>query len=124
MQSKQLTAQVIVDQNSHQTDKLFDYIIPEHLKADIFRGMRVLVPFGKGNKKLEAYVINIEEKVIDTEGFKEILDSLDYQPILSQEQIKMIFWMRNKYLCKYIEAIHCLIPAGIVNKEKKNLSFN
>ncbi|GAB6088304.1 primosomal protein N' [Alkaliphilus crotonatoxidans] len=121
MQSKQLTAQVIVDQNSHQTDKLFDYIIPEHLKADIFRGMRVLVPFGKGNKKLEAYVINIEEKVIDTEGFKEILDSLDYQPILSQEQIKMIFWMRNKYLCKYIEAIHCLIPAGIVNKEKKIL---
>ncbi len=123
MQSKQLTAQVIVDQNNHQTDKLFDYIIPDHLRAFIFRGMRVLVPFGRGNKKLEAYILNIEEKHIDTVQFKEILEPIDYQPILTEQQIKMIFWMRNKYLCKYIEAIHCLIPAGIVNKERKILKL-
>lgn len=121
MQPKDLIAQVIVDHNSYQTDRLFDYIIPPELQKDLLRGMRVIVPFGKGNKRLEAYVMNIEEKCVEGEGYKVILDILDASPVLSSNQIKMIFWMRNKYLCKYIEGIRCFLPPGIIHKEKYTL---
>jgi len=117
-------AQVIVNHNSYFTDKLFDYIIPSQLGEDIQRGIRVLVPFGAGNKKLEAYVLNILEAV-DTipEGLKEIIDTIDLLPILSEEQLKLIHWMKQRYLCKYLDAIHCIIPAGIVHKEKNTIEL-
>lgn len=116
-----MVAQVIVDNTSHQTDRLFDYIIPHPIVEALRIGMRVLVPFGKGNKRLEAYVLNITDIRPDSPKLKEIITPIDYYSILTENQIKMIFWMKKKYMCKFIEAIHCIIPAGIVNKEKRIL---
>ena len=53
--------QVVVNNNSYQTDKLFDYKVPAHLHDKITLGMRVIVPFGRGNRRLEAYVFNISK---------------------------------------------------------------
>ncbi len=116
-------AQVIVNHNSYFTDKLFDYRIPSHLEEEVERGIRVLVPFGAGNKRLEAYVFNVVSSEEGHEGFKEIIDTIDMQPLLSEEQLKLVFWMRQKYLCKYLDAIHCIIPAGIVHKEKRMIEI-
>ncbi|KAB3535235.1 primosomal protein N' [Alkaliphilus pronyensis] len=123
MSNSRLIAQVIVDNSSYETDKLFDYLIPTQMVKAIQCGMRVLVPFGRGNKRLEGYILNIKEVEETGTSLKEIIAPLDYKCILSQQQIKMIFWMKSKYLCKYIEAIHCIIPAGIVNKEKKKIKL-
>ena len=49
-------AKVIVKNNSQYTDNLFTYKVPEFLQDEICLGHRVLVPFGKGNKPIEAYV--------------------------------------------------------------------
>ncbi len=116
-------AQVIVNHNSYFTDKLFDYMIPSQLEEEVERGIRVLVPFGAGNKKLEAYVFNVVASEEGKEGLKEIIDTIDIQPLLSEEQLKLIFWMKQKYLCKYLDAIHCIIPAGIVHKEKRTIEI-
>ena len=123
MKDKISIAQVIVHNRSPQTDKLFDYRIPTNLEDTLQRGMRVMVPFGIGNRKLEAYIMNIktEEKV--EYKLKDLLFPIDDEPILNEKQIKMIVWLRNKYMCKYIEAIQCVVPAGIVNKEKKTISL-
>lgn len=112
-------AQVIVDNNSIQTDRIFDYKIPADLRDTLQKGMRVMVPFGLGNKKLEAYVLNIKTKQEIEYKLKELLYPIDDEPLLTETQIKMLIWLRNKYLCKYIEAIQCVVPAGIVRKEKK-----
>lgn len=112
-------AQVIVNNNTYQTDKLFDYEIPTHLYHKISRGIRVIVPFGRGNQRLEAYVFNVTSLCNENVKLKKILAVIDENPILSEHQLRLIFWMRNQYLCKYIEAIHCLIPKSSVNKERK-----
>ncbi|MCC5911967.1 MAG: primosomal protein N' [Clostridiaceae bacterium] len=116
-------AQVIVNHNSGQTDKIFDYKVPEHLLETIQEGMRVLVSFGRGNKKLEAYILNIKVEKEPAYRLKEILYPIDDKPILDKRQIKMIVWLKNKYLCKYVEAIQCVLPSGIVNKEKRSISL-
>ena len=113
--------QVIVNNNSYQTDKLFTYEIPTHLYNKIIRGMRVIAPFGRGNQRLEAYVLNVATSPADDIKLKKILAVIDEKPILSENQLRLVFWMRNQYLCKYIEAIHCLIPKGMVKKERKRI---
>ncbi|SNR90879.1 replication restart DNA helicase PriA [Anaerovirgula multivorans] len=114
-------AQVIVNNNSLQTDKIFDYKIPEGLQNTLQRGMRVIVPFGMGNKKLEAYIMNIKREEKIEYKLKELLYPIDDEPIINEKQIRLIVWLKNKYMCKYIEAIQCVLPTGIVNKEKKTI---
>ncbi|MCK9267411.1 MAG: primosomal protein N', partial [Alkaliphilus sp.] len=112
--------QVVVDNNSYGTDKLFDYKVPAHLCNKIALGMRVIVPFGRGNRRLEAYVLNdIDKPSNENIKLKDVLAIIDEKPILSENQLRLIIWMKNQYLCKYIEAIHCLIPKGMIKKERK-----
>lgn len=112
--------QVVVDNNSYRTDKLFDYKVPAHLCNKIALGMRVIVPFGRGNRRLEAYVFNDMDKPSNENlKLKDVLAIIDEKPILSENQLRLIIWMKNRYLCKYIEAIHCLIPKGMIKKERK-----
>ncbi|MFW5649056.1 MAG: primosomal protein N' [Candidatus Alkaliphilus sp. MAG34] len=116
--------QVVVNNNSYQTDKLFDYKVPPHLCNKIAPGMRIIVPFGRGNRRLEAYVLNNTDKPSNKNiKLKNVLAVIDEKPILSEKQLKLIFWMKNQYLCKYIEAIHCLIPRGMIKTERKLITL-
>lgn len=119
MTHKDKIVQVVVNNNSYQTDKLFDYKVPAHLHDKITLGMRVIVPFGRGNRRLEAYVFNISKSSDKNVKLKKVLAIIDKKPILSEDQLRLIIWMKNQYLCKYIEAIHCLIPKGMIKKERK-----
>ena len=53
-------ASVLVGLNRPETDKLFDYRIPEGVAVCI--GARVIVPFGSRNKKTEGYVLSFSKK--------------------------------------------------------------
>ena len=120
MENRKYIAEVIVNNSVNKLDKLFDYIIPPQYIDIIKVGTRVLVPFGRGNRQFEAYVFGVNIKLDeDTSKLKEIIRPIDEEPILTISQINMIRWIKGKYLCKYVEAIHCLIPSGVVNKEKR-----
>lgn len=122
MESK--IVQVVVNNNSYRTDKLFDYKVPAHLCNKIALGMRVIVPFGRGNRRLEAYVFNSLDKPSSKNiKLKSVLAIIDEKPILSEEQLRLVFWMKNQYLCKYIEAIHCLIPKSMIKTERKLITL-
>ncbi|ABR48937.1 primosomal protein N' [Alkaliphilus metalliredigens QYMF] len=123
MESKLVIAQVIVDHKNHHIDKAFDYGIPDHLLGKIQRGMRVLVPFGNGNKKLEAYVLKIMEHSGAKQRLKKVIELIDQKPILREEQMKLIQWIKQEYLCKYIEAIHCIVPRGMIHREEKMVTL-
>ena len=74
MSEVKLFAEVIVDILNSETDKVFDYIIPDNL--NIKEGTRVLVPFG--NRKNEGYVIKIKDSSsLTSDKLKEIIWSLD-----------------------------------------------
>ena len=50
-------ANIIVDISHEKLDKTFQYRIPERLQDQIEPGMRVMIPFGAGNKLIQGYVI-------------------------------------------------------------------
>lgn len=114
-------AEVIVNSEAVTIDKPFTYKIKEDLVQNIKVGHRVLIPFGNGNKKIEGFVLkildNVENKSI---RYKSIYNVCDNEPLLSEDSLKLIKFLREKYLCKYIDAIRVMIPPKIMsgNKEK------
>jgi len=86
--SGSLFAGVIIDQAHPALDKIFHYKIPEDLKEKIQLGMRVLVPFGKGNKTIEGYVMSLDtETQVPYSKLKSIKKLMDSFPLILPELI-------------------------------------
>ncbi|WP_224749535.1 primosomal protein N' [Polycladospora coralii] len=109
-------AEIYVDVPVKNTDRAFDYAIPESFRADIRVGSRVLVPFGP--RKLIGYVTRCKTTT-DTKRVKAILDVLDVTPPLTTELIQLGFYMADTYLCHTITAFQSMIPAVLKGKYRK-----
>ena len=105
-------AKVIVRNNSIYTDNLFTYEIPEFLIDELEVGHRVLVPFGRSNKPTEAFVFEVVNTIEEGIKTKEVVDLLDEKPIFKVEDLDLVKWMRNRYLCTYIDCINLIYPKG------------
>ncbi|MEG0855062.1 MAG: primosomal protein N' [Terrisporobacter sp.] len=117
-------AKVIVKNNSIYTDNLFTYKIPEFLIEEIQVGHRVMVPFGRGNKPIEAYIFLISDNVEKNIEFKELFDILDEKPMFKEEDLQLIQWMKNRYLCTYMDCISLLLPKGYKVDSFKEISLH
>lgn len=121
-------AEIIINSDALQIDKPFTYKVKEEENDLIQVGHRVLVPFGNGNKKVEGFVIGLKcELGGDIKRIKKVIEILDKDPILSRDDLKLIDFMRESYLCKYIDAIRTIIPVGLLSglkdKKKKVIVF-
>ncbi len=104
-------AGVIINSSSSALDKAFTYAVPDKIKDKLQIGSRVLVPFGKGNKRTEGFVVSIPGSAAG--NIKEISSLCDDLPLFTEEDIALMDRMRERYLCTYMEAIKVLIPSGI-----------
>lgn len=105
-------AEVIVENNSINTDKPFTYKIEENLKGVVKPGMRVIVPFGKGNKNIQGIVINLLEDFQSKYKLKSIIDILDDKPIISDNLLKLSKWISEFYLASYLDGLNLVLPPG------------
>lgn len=106
-------AKIIVNNNSTHTDELYTYKVPEFLIDEIQIGHRVLISFGRTNKPIEGFVFDISPYKDGDFRVKEIIDILDKAPILKQRDIELVKWMREEYICTFMDAINCIYPKGI-----------
>lgn len=104
--------EVVVRSNSTYTDNLFTYQIPDYFDGKIEVGHRVLVPFGRGNKPVEAFVFKLIDKFDEGFKVKDIVEILDESPIFREEDIELVTWMKNRYLCTYIDCLNLIYPKG------------
>lgn len=116
-----LIAQVILDHYHEKLDHLFDYMVPRQFQSQITAGMRVLVPFGRSNRMLEAFVMKTSRMQETTHPLKEIHQVLDEEPVVSAQQLKMVKWMTKAYFCRSIEAIRCFVPSHRATQKKKTV---
>ena len=76
-------AQVILSISHTDIDRVFDYAVPDELLEFIKIGMRVRVPFGKGGKITEGYVVGVKDKTdVPLEKIKNIAYVPDDFPVL------------------------------------------
>lgn len=105
-------AEVVVRSNSSHTDNLFTYQIPKFLEGKVEVGHRVLVPFGRGNKPVEGFVFKLVDEFESKYKIKNLVEVLDEAPIFREEDIELVTWMKNRYLCTYMDCINLIYPKG------------
>jgi len=111
-------AQVIVDVPSRDTDRTFDYLIPERLRGWVEIGSRVAVPFGP--RKLQGIVTGLVEKAdIEFAKLKPIEDLLDAIPPLSAELVELGEWMSRRWLCPLTITLQAMLPAALKGRSEK-----
>ena len=115
-------AQVIIDNRASSTDKPYTYNIKPDMVDIIEEGMRVLVPFGRGNRVIKGIVIKIENHYEKDYKLKSIIDVIDDKPLISKDMIELSLWMSKHYLSPYLEAFQTVLPPGNF-KEVKTYVF-
>lgn len=112
-------AEIIVNNEAVQVDRLFTYKIPENLINNVKIGHRVKVPFGKGNSMVDGFILSLQDKYEgDNVLIKNITASCEDYPLLSPADIELIHFMKNKYLATYIDCIRTIIPTGVTKGVK------
>lgn len=111
---------VVIDNKSDSTDNLFTYGCADESVAV---GSKVYVPFARGNRLKEGYVVSLEEEP-DAELAKRLkyVEKVDEEISLSAEMIRTAAWLKQRYLCRYIDALGLFTPVGqkAKRREKKD----
>ena len=105
-------AKIAVSAATYWLDKPYDYLIPQELSEKALPGARVLVPFSNGNRKTEGIILGLAEES-GFEKLKSILAVLDDEPILSREQLKLAYFMRERFFCTVYDAVRAMLPVGL-----------
>jgi primosomal protein N' (replication factor Y) len=104
-----VVAKIAVSAAVFAIDKPYSYRIPANLA--LRTGMRVIVPFGRGNRRTEGVVLLLEEG--KETGLKSVERALDPEPVLTDGQLRLAAFLRERYFCTYYEAVKAILPAGL-----------
>lgn len=92
-------------------DRPYDYRVPAELEGRLRPGMRVLAPFGRGNRSSEGLTLSLEDG--EGEKLKEIAMLLDQRPVLDGEGLRLALWMRERFFCTVYAAAMTMLPTGL-----------
>ena len=104
-----MIAKIAVSAANFAIDKPYSYRIPGEMA--LMPGMRVQVPFGRGNKQCEGVVLSVENG--DALELKTVERCLDDAPVLSGDFLRLAAFMRERYFCTFYDAIRAMLPAGL-----------
>lgn len=109
--AQKLYANIIIDISHEKVDRPFQYIIPDRLSKMIEVGMKVQIPFGRGNTIRTGYVIEITERPeFDPMKQKEIQDIVIHDTAVEANMIKLALWIKEQYGSTMIMALKTVLP--------------
>ena len=118
-------AKIIVDVPLMQTDQPYSYRIPEEFEGMLEVGMRVHVPFGKGNRLIQGIVLGLESQSDEEEAnqdLKDIAEVLDFSPVLTQEQLWLAEELRKSVFSYKISILKAMLP-GFLNSSYDKILY-
>lgn len=113
-------AKVIVDITHEKLDKVFEYSIPSELEGVLKVGLEVIVPFGKGNRPVNGYVVDISDSCeYECEKVKEILQIAEKKLAIEGKLVALAAWMKENYGGTMIQALKTVLPI----KKEENIKL-
>lgn len=106
-------AKIALAAAAYAIDRPYDYLVPAELEGRVVPGVRVLVPFGRGNKRTEGIVLALSSELPEGKRLKEVFAVLDDAPVLDGQGLKLCLWMRERYFCTVYDAARAMLPAGL-----------
>ncbi|AUI71419.1 primosomal protein N' [Companilactobacillus alimentarius] len=112
-------AEIIVDVPTMQTNRPFEYSIPEALNDVVVPGMRVEVPFGRGKRKIQGFVMKTKDQSDFKGKLKPISRVIDLKPVLSNEMLQLSYWLADKTYSFQISCLQTMLPSVMRAKYKQ-----
>ena len=112
-----MIAEVILNSNAKQLNRVFDYQIPESLTSKVKIGSRVFVPFSNRKALEDGFVVNIKQS--SPYKVKEIV-SADTSKYIDDNRILLAKWMAKRYFCNVSDCIKLMLPPGTTSKAIEN----
>ena len=106
-------AKISVSKALYAIDKPYSYLIPPELEEIVRPGMRVLVPFGNGNRGCDGIVLSVTEEPSAGVALKAIQACLDEKPVLDRKGLQLALWMRERYFCTVYDCVKAMLPSGL-----------
>ena len=104
-----MIAKIAVAAATFAIDKPYSYFVPDTMT--LTTGMRVTVPFGRGNRQSEGVVLSLEEG--DPKGLKPVTGCLDEESLLDLKMLRLAAFLRERYFCTFFDAIRVMLPGGL-----------
>ena len=114
-----MIGKIAVSAANFAIDKPYSYVIPDGLQVQ--PGVRVVVPFGRGNRQCEGVVLSVEQG--DESRLKAVQQVLDAEPLLSQTMLRLAAFLRQRSYCSFYEAIRAMLPAGLWFKTSEHFAL-
>ena len=114
-----MIAKIAVAAANFAIDKPYSYYVPENLT--VRPGQRVMLPFARANKRTEGIVLTVEDGSADK--LKAIERCLDEAPVLTESQLRLAAFLRERYFCTFFDAIRVMLPAGLWFRTKLTVTL-
>ena len=114
-----MIAKIAVAAANFAIDKPYSYYVPENLT--VRPGQRVMLPFGRANKRTEGIVLTVENGSADK--LKAIERCLDETPVLTDSQLRLAAFLRERYFCTFFDAARVMLPAGLWFRTRMNVTL-
>lgn len=112
-----MIAKILINTSVNSLNKVYDYIVPEHLINEVEIGKRVHVSFGRGKNLEEGLIVKLEDDVENPKyKLKEIDSILDDISYISPERLKLAKYIAYVYFCNVYDAIKLMLPPGTKSK--------
>jgi primosomal protein N' (replication factor Y) len=103
---------VAIEGSSYHFDKPYSYLLNDNLAEKAQAGMRVLVPFGRGNKGRQGIIVSVGSYEGEHD-LKQLISIIDEIPLISAEHIALAEWIKEQCFCTLYEALKLMLPAGL-----------
>lgn len=113
-------ANIIVDISHEKVDRPFQYRIPEHLFGQVEAGMQVVIPFGKGNKEISGFILEVTDDLeFDEDKLKDIISIRPDGVTMESKMISLAWWMKSHYGSTMNNALKTVLPVKAASKKKE-----
>lgn len=116
-----LYADIIIDISHEALDKVFQYEVPQQFYNIIEVGMCVNIPFGKANRIIKGYIVNLTNIAnFDVTKIKLILSISNSDIGVNEHLIKLAKWIKDSYGSTMIKSLKTVIPVKRKINHKEN----
>lgn len=120
MDKKTLYANIIIDISHEKLDRTFQYRIPEKLLDQIHPGTPVEIPFGRSNRKIRGYVVEVtKEPEFAPERIKPVSHVIREGIPIEGQLIALAAWMRENFGGTMNQALKTVLPVKQKTTEKE-----
>lgn len=122
--SYQSYADIIIDISHENLDKTYQYGIPDEMLPQAVIGALAAVPFGKGNRRIQGYIVGLSsEPKLQAQLIKPIQQVITDAPMIESHLIYLAYWIRENFGGTMNEALKTVIPVRKAVKIKEQRSI-